>query len=133
MKTIVRCLLMLGMLIVVAAPAYSVEVKHISICEMNEGTTEDQVDAMAGAKLKALRQMPGGEAAKVQVFWPVAVSNTGNIDFWVVVTFPSSADFGKFWDAYQDASPAARADDLLEGKVECPDSMLWEAHDTAAN
>jgi hypothetical protein len=161
MKTVVRYLFVLVVLIIVAVPVYSAapaqskapaqaaapaqsaapadsadpassdtddEVLQVFMCEMSEGTTEEQVDELAQVKFKAIRQMPGGEEAKLNILWPVVVSNTGAIDFWVVWTFPSFVDWGKFWDAYNDASPAARADDIMEGKVECPDSMMWEAH-----
>jgi len=119
-----------------AAPAASadadsydnVEVLHVFACEMSPGVTEEQVDAIAQLKFKALRQMPGAEKAQVHVLWPVAVSKMGKTDFQIVWTFPSFSEWGKFWDNYTDASPLARSDDVTEGKVECPDSMMWEAH-----
>jgi hypothetical protein len=104
-------------------------VMHVFVCQMNPGITEAQVDAIAQQKLKALRQMPGAEKVKVHVLWPAAVSNMGTTDFRIVWELPSFADWGKLWDAYNDASPLARGDDATEGKVECPDSMLWEAHE----
>jgi hypothetical protein len=153
MKTIVRCLFVLVALIVVAVPAYpaapgqsaapadaaapassdtDVGVLHVFMCEMNDGTTEEEVDALAQVKFKALRQMPGAENASMNILWPVAVSDTGEIDFWVVWTFPSFSDWGRFWDAYEDSSPVAREDDATEGKIECPDSMIWETHEITA-
>jgi hypothetical protein len=154
MKTTVRCLLVLVMLIVVAVPIYSaaqaqsaapakpaapaesadsdsydlLQVLHVFVCEMSPGITEADVDAMAQHKLEAIRQMPGGENAKVQILWPAAVSNMGTTDFWIVWIFPSFSDWGKLWDAYEDDTPLARGDDATEGKVECPDSMIWETH-----
>jgi hypothetical protein len=140
MKTTVRCLFALAVLIVVAAPAFaatpaapatpasSTEVVQIWACEMNEGTTELQVEAIAQDWLKAIRQMDGGAAVKVRVFFPVVVNNTGQTDFYFVMNAPTFTDWGKIWDAYRDDSPAAKADDLNQGKVVCPDSMLWEAH-----
>ena len=101
---------------------------QIWACEMNEGTTEAQVQAIAQDWLKALRQMPGGAAVKVRVFFPVVVNKTAGTDFYFVLNAPTFADWGKIWDAYKDDSPAAKSDDLNQGKVECPDSMLWEAH-----
>ena len=153
MKALVRCLVVLVMSIAVAgavglaaqtkpaeraasaAPPSSDtddEVLHVFMCEMSDGTTEEQVDALAQIKFKALRQMPGAEKARMNILWPVAVSNTGEVDFWVVWTFPSFSDWGKFWDAYEDSSPVAREDDATEGKIECPDSMIWETHEIAA-
>jgi hypothetical protein len=106
----------------------NMEVLHIFSCEMVPGVTEEQIDAIAQQKLKALRQMPGAEKAQVHVLWPTAVTSLGSTDFQIVWTFPSYSDWGKFWDAYSDASPLAKADDLTEGKVECPNSVIWESH-----
>jgi hypothetical protein len=156
MKTVVRCLFLFVVMIAIAVPAYSapqaktapqaqaaapaqagetdasydnLTVMHFFVCQMTPGITEAQVDAMAQLKLKAIRQMPGAEKVKVHVLWPAAVSNMGQTDFQIVWELPSFTDWGKLWDAYNDASPLARADDATEGKVECPDSMLWEAHE----
>ena len=139
MKTLGRFLLVLVALIAVAAPALAAEpakpaafpnkVLHVFMCEMEDDVTEEQIEAIAQAWQKAIRQMPGGEEAKVRVLWPVAVANTGQIDFHVVVQVPSFSDWGKLWDNYNDDSPAAMADAMNQGKVDCPDSMMWEAVD----
>jgi hypothetical protein len=149
MKSVVSCLFVLVMMTVVAATVYSapqaqqtapagsaetesyniLHVMHVFACQMGPGVTEAQVDAIAQLKLKALRQMPGAEKAQVRILWPTAVSNMGKTDFQIVWIFPSYTDWGKFWDAYNDASPVAKGDDLTEGKVECPDSALWEVHE----
>ena len=139
MKTVLRGLLVTAMLIIVgppvsqagetAAPAGSShEVVQIWACGMKDGTTEEQVELIAKDWLKAIRQMPGGEAAKVRVFFPAVVNNTGQTDFYFVLNSPSFSDWGKMWDAYQDDFAAAKSDELNQGKVVCPDSMLWEAH-----
>ena len=141
MKSITR--LILNLLIAVGAPAYlgaadatsgeevapsPFEVVQIWACEMKDGTTEKQVEAIAADWLKAIRQMPGGAAAKVRLFFPAVVNNTGQTDFYFVLNTPSFTDWGKLWDAYQDDSPAAKSDEINQGKVICPDNMLWEAH-----
>ena len=104
------------------------EVVQIWACEMNSGTTEAQVEALARDWLKAVRQMPGGAAANVKVFFPTVVNKTDGTDFYLVLNTPTYTDWGKLWDAYTESSPAAKSDDSNQGKVECPDSMLWEAH-----
>lgn len=138
MKTTLRCLLVTLMLIVVGAPAYAAaaaaadatyEVVQIWACEMNDGTTEEQVEAIAADWLKAVKMMPGGAAVKMRVFFPTVVNKTGETDFYFVMNAPSYSDWGKIWDAYSDDSAAAKSDDLNQGKVTCPDSMLWEAHE----
>ena len=141
MKSITR--LILSLLIAVGAPAYlgaaeataeegvapsQFEVVQIWSCQMNDGTTEEQVEAIAADWLKAVRQMSGGAAVKMRVFFPAVASGAGNVDFYFVVNAPSFTDWGKIWDAYQDDSAAAKSDDLNRGKVTCADSQLWEAH-----
>ncbi len=113
-----------------AAPAaFPNKVLHVFMCEMEDDVTEEQIEAIAKAWQVAIRQMPGGEEAKVRVLWPVAVANTGQIDFHIVVQVPSFSAWGKLWDNYNDDTPAAMADDMNQGKANCPDSMMWEAVD----
>jgi hypothetical protein len=142
MKTVVHCLFVFVLLIVVAAPAYSADpaasdtnfkIIQVWACEIEDGVSEADVDAMGQAKLKALRQMPGGEEVNLRLLWPVAVNSTGEVDVHVVVEFPSFVAWGKVWDAYNDASPLAREDDATEGKIVCPDSVIWEAHEVVVN
>ena len=141
MKSITR--LILSLLIAVGIPVYlgaaeatseaevapsPFEVVQIWSCEMSDGTSEQEVEAIAADWLKAVRQMPGGEAVKMRVFFPAVASGAGNVDFYFVLNAPSFTDWGKIWDAYQDDSAAAKSDDLNQGKVTCADSQLWEAH-----
>lgn len=145
MKSITRLILnfVALMLIAVGAPAYlgaaeatseeqvapsPFEVVQIWSCEMSDGTSEQEVEAIAADWLKAVRQMPGGAAVKMRVFFPAVASGAGNVDFYFVLNAPSFTDWGKIWDAYQDDSAAAKSDDLNQGKVTCADSQLWEAH-----
>ena len=139
MKTMLRGLLVTAMLIIVgtpvsrageaAAPAVGFARNRADLgLRMKDGTTEQQVESIAKDWLKAIRQMPGGEAVKVRVFFPAVVNNTGQTDFYFVLNSPSFAEWGKMWDAYQGNSAAAKSDELNQGKVVCPDNMLWEAH-----
>ena len=132
MRTLARCLFAVALFVVSvgigrpAAAETADQVIHVWTCEMREGTTEKQVEAIAGDWLNALRTMPGGANVKVQVLFPVAVNNTGESDFQFMIISPSFTEWGKLWDAYKDDSPAAKADDLNQGKVDCPDSAIWE-------
>jgi hypothetical protein len=139
MKTILYSLVVTATLIIAGTPVWwagkaaaqaagSYEVVQIWSCEMSDGTTEQQVESIAKDWLVAVRQMPGGAAAKMRVFFPTVVNSTGQTDFYFVLNTPSFTDWGTLWDAYQDDSAAAKSDDLNQGKVVCPDSMLWEAH-----
>ena len=115
-----------------AAPAIAdstFEVVQMWGCEMTPGTTEVQVEGIAQDWLKAIRQLPGGAAVKMKVFFPTVMNSKGeNTDFYFVMNTPTYTDWGKIWDAYSDDSAAAKAEDLNQNKVVCPDSMLWEAH-----
>ena len=148
MKTMMRGLLVTVMIAVGAAVApanaadpaspaiadSAFEVVQMWACEMSPGTTEVQVEGIAQDWLKAIRQLPGGAAVKMKVFFPTVVNSAGgNTDFYFVMNTPTYTDWGKIWDAYSDDSAAAKADDLSQGKVVCPDSVLWEAHEVAAN
>ena len=118
MKSITRLILnfVTLMLIAVGAPAYlgaaeatdaerswGIYVRGCAdlACEMSDGTTEAQVEAIAEDWLKAVRQMPGGAAVKMRVFFPVVASGAGNVDFYFVLNAPSFTDWGKIWDAYR--------------------------------
>ena len=99
----------------------------------DEGATEVQVEAIAQDWLKAIRQLPGGAAVKMRVFFPSGEQREGNTDFYFVMNTPTFTDWGKIWDAYSDDSAAAKSEDLNQNKVVCPDSVLWEAHEVVAN
>ncbi|MGA7212808.1 MAG: hypothetical protein WBX20_01235, partial [Terrimicrobiaceae bacterium] len=77
------------------------EVVQIWECQMKDDTTEKQVEAIAADWLKAIRQMPGGAAVKMRVFFPAVASGAGNVDFYFVMNAPSFTDWGKIWDAYK--------------------------------
>ncbi|MCP3964160.1 MAG: hypothetical protein GY719_40540 [bacterium] len=126
MNRLTRWMLVLAMMTVVAAPAYSSDVMQFWHCEMEEGTTEEEVEELAQAMLEAVRKMDGGKDADVMVFFPVAVTNMGNTDFILVLSAPSFTDWGKFWDGYSDDSPMAKVDEMNDGKVICPESAIWE-------
>jgi len=131
MKVMMQCLFVLVLLLVVSAPVYSAsefEVVQIWACEMEEGTTEVQVEAIAAEYLKAVRTVEGGAGATMRVFFPAVVNNTGLTDFYFVLNAKSFTDWGKIWDGYQEGTALAAADEKNAGKLVCPDSMLWEAH-----
>jgi hypothetical protein len=131
MKYRIQCLFVLVMLLIVSVPAYAAgefEVVQIWSCAMEEGTTEVQAEALAGEYLKAVRGMEGGAGATMRVMFPAVVNNTGETDLYFVLNTASFTDWGKIWDAYQEGSALAAADEANAGKINCADSMLWEAH-----
>jgi hypothetical protein len=136
MKNVSRCLLVL-VLIVVALPACLAaqtkaaqanpnEVLHIYKCNLPEGKTEAQAVEAAQLYLNALRQLDGGKNLKMQLLWPVAVNNLGEIDFHIILISPSFTEWGRMWDAYKDDTAAAKFEDL-QGAADCNDSAVWES------
>lgn len=125
MKTINR-LVIVSVLMIFAAPSYSAQATQLWKCELEDGATEEDVEQLVGAWVKAARQMEGGAQIEVQVFMPVVANPSGETDFMIAAVSPSFADWGKFWDAYPD-SPAADAEDQAHEKFICPDSALWQS------
>ena len=116
---------MMSVMMFAAAPASSAIASQMWKCEMGPETTEEQVEEAAKKWLKAARQMDGGDQLQAFVFFPVAVNVAGNMDFMFIVTAPSFAEWGKFWDEYQ-VSDAADSDQA-NADVDCPDSALWQS------
>ena len=121
-------LLTLALLVLfVAAPGFAGEAAQMWKCEMDDNTTEAQVNEMASAWLKAAKGMEGGENLQAWVYFPVAVNMTGDTDLMFVIVAPSFEEWGKFWDGYE-GSPAAKVDQRnQEIGVTCPDSAVWES------
>ena len=129
MNKAIRLMLVSAMLfavvMVAAAPAYSARVTQVFSCEEEEGATETKLKATAAEWLKAAKTMKGGENLEVSIYFPVAVDKTGEIDFLMLVTAPSFAEWGLFWDGYE-GSPASEVDQGSGSVAICPDSALWE-------
>jgi len=125
MNIIVRFVLV-SILMIVAAPAYSGEAVQMWKCEMDDDASETQVKAMSVKWLEAVKKQPGGEQFEAYVLFPIAVNATGEMDVMFVVVAPSFEEWGKFWDAYG-GSPAAALERENEALVVCPDSVVWES------
>jgi hypothetical protein len=125
MKIMLR-LVLVSVLIIVAAPAYSGEATQMWKCELDDDVSEQAVTDMVRDWLKAAKQMEGGERLEAYVFFPVAVSDTGESDMMIVLVAPSFTEWGKFWDGYE-GSPAAELDSQNDEMMACPDSALWES------
>jgi len=126
MKVIVG-LMLVFMLMIVAAPAYSGVALQMWKCEMNDDTSEEEVVAMKQEWLKNARKMKGGERLEAYVYFPVAVNAIGEADFFFVVVAPTFEEWGKFWDNYLISPAGAEAEKRHQEKLVCPDSALWES------
>lgn len=110
-------------LIFAVGPAYAGKAMQMWNCGLEDDATEEAVEAQAVEWVKAARKVDGGENIEAHVLFPVAVNATGDTDVVFVVTMPTFAEWGKFWDAYPDSDAAAKEG----GGVFCPDSVVWEA------
>ncbi len=118
-------LVLVALLLVVAAPAFSAEAVQMWRCEMDDAVTEDQVEEHASKWLAAAKKLPGGENLQAYVLFPIAVNATGEMDLMMVLVAPTFQEWGKFWDAYADSDAADIEEDAQE-MIVCPDSVLWE-------
>ena len=123
MNKIVRFMLVF-MLMIVAAPAYSVEVVQIYDCQMLEGATDDDIKAVAAEWFKAAKKMKGGERLDVHVRYPI-VAEIGENDFSFILSVPSLEEWGVFTSGYE-GSELEIIDDKMDEFCDCPGSSLWE-------
>ena len=125
MKTVIR-LILISILMMVAAPAWSAAALAVYTCEQDENASEADINAAANSWLAAANGMKSGANLEVFVMFPVAVT-MGESDFLFVVKAPSLAEWGAFMDAYE-GSAAADADKTFADLADCPDSALWESN-----
>ena len=125
MKVLAR-LMFVFMLMIVAVPVYSGDAVQMWKCEMEEGVTEDEVQALATEWLAMAREVPGGEQLNAFVYFPIAVNATGEVDLMFIVVAPSFEEWGRFWDNYAGSDAAKKENQNLEFIV-CPDSVVWES------
>ena len=115
-----------SMLMVIAAPAYSATAVHVFACEQDDDATQASLDAAAINWLKAARTMKGGANLKATVYYPVAARMALENDLFFIVTAPSIAEWGEFWDGYA-GSAAEKVDQENREIVICPSSALFES------
>jgi len=118
--------MLVSVMLIVAAPAFSAQAMQVWKCEMDDDATEEQVLAGAQEWLNLARKQPGGAGFTASVQFPVAVNAIGEFDVFHVLTAPSFEDWGKFWDSYS-GSPAAAREDEAHEYIICPDSAVWES------
>jgi hypothetical protein len=116
--------LLITLLMIFAAPAYSDAIQLFN-CELHENATTDDVYGMAAKWLKVAKTLKGGENLKVYIRHPVAASSD-DIDFIFVLSTPTFAEWGEFTDAYEGSDAITAADDEFEMIADCADSSVWE-------
>lgn len=114
----------LGLVMMLAAgPAFAGKAMQMWNCGMDDTANEEQIETQISTWLKGAREIDGGENIEASVLFPVAVNATGDTDLVLVITFPSFAEWGKFWDAY----PSSDLAETEERLTYCPDSVVWES------
>ena len=124
MKKIIR-LMLVPMLVILAAPAYSGSATQTFQCVQSDDATDQQVEAIASEWLKAAKGMKGGENLEAYLQFPIAAS-VGEYDFTFILVAPSFAEWGAFTDVY-DGSPAQEVDKRFNGVADCASSTMWES------
>ena len=112
------------MLVIVAAPAYSNEVIQIYECQMLEGATDDDIRAVSAEWLKAAKKMKGGEQLVAHVRYPI-VGKLAESDFSFILSVPSLEEWSAFTSGYE-GSELEIIDDKMDKFCDCPNSSLWE-------
>jgi len=124
MKTFLQ-LMIISLLMVLAAPAWSAEVLHSLQCQQSDEVSDEKVDAMTVEWLAAAKTVKGGENLQVRLNFPVA-AKAGDVDLVIVLVTPSFTEWGTFMDNY--AGSAAEAVDAkhMDG-LDCGNGALWES------
>lgn len=110
-------------MLLTAGPAFSGQAMQMWNCGLEDGVSEADVEKTAAEWLKAARQLDGGKNLEAMVLFPVAVNAAGETDLIFMVTAPTFAEWGRFWDAYPSSDVAAGENNGMF----CPDSVIWEA------
>jgi len=124
LNTIVRSMIVAALMLM-AGPAYS-DAVQIFFCQQDDEATDEQVDEIAAAWLKAARTMKGGENLEAYLRFPIA-AQVGEHDFAVVLVAPTFAEWGAFTDAYA-GSPAEEIDNKFDEMADCTEATIWESH-----
>ena len=123
MKKVMR-LLLVPMLMILAAPAYSDPVSMFLKCEQDDDPTRKDLETVALKWLKAAKGLKGGEKLGLYLHFPV-VAQMGAYDFAFVLVAPSATEWGVFMDGYA-GSEAQKLDKEWDELASCPDSALWK-------
>ena len=116
-------MMIVSMLMVFAAPAWSAAVLHSVQCQQGE-ISDEQLDVIAKDWLKAARSIKGGENLQLRMNFPVA-AKMDEVDVVMLIVAPSFAEWGEFMDNYP-GSEAEAMDEKHGAKLSCGNGTLWE-------
>ena len=123
MKKVIR-LMLVPMLMILTAPAYSDPVSMFLKCGQDDEASRKDLETVAAKWLKAAKGMKGGENLEVYLHFPL-VAQMGEMDFAFVLVAPSIMEWGVFFDGYQ-GSEAQKLDKEWDELATCPNSSLWK-------
>ena len=123
MKKLMR-LMLVPMLMILTAPAFSAPVSMFLKCGQDDEATRKDLETTVSKWLKAAKGMKGGENLQVYLHFPV-VAQMGEFDFAFVLVAPSIKEWGEFFDGYQ-GSDAQKLDKEWDELATCPNSSLWK-------
>jgi len=110
-------------MLLLALPAYADSVVQVWNCELDEGKTFKELEAVSQAWLKAARGMKGGEELEVYLNYAVGAGEDAEGILFILIA-PSFESWGAFEDRYED-SPAAEADTAFSDVASCSTPSLW--------
>jgi hypothetical protein len=118
-------LMIVSLLMVMAAPAWSTEVLHALQCEQDDDVSDEKVEAISAEWLKAVKTIKGGENLRLRLQFPVA-AKVGEVDLVVIMVAPSFTEWGEFMDNYP-GSAAEAVDEKYADDLDCGNGTLWES------
>ena len=124
MKNKVLTLFAAILMIVYVVPARAETIVQLWTCQLNEGSTQDELMAISVEWMNAVNAMDGLENFESYIEFPMATDNMNSFVFVMV------ADSGTNWGAFQDAyegSAAAEVDERWGDVADCADSSLWNS------
>ena len=127
MKNTILKFMFISILMAIAIPAHAASVLHIWSCELEQGKTPADAEAVSSAWLKAAKGMKGGDQLKVYLDYPIA-ANSGGGSFKFVLIAPSFEEWGVFNGGYE-GSAAAKADEDFFSVAKCSRSSIWESNE----
>jgi len=117
--------IVVALLAMSAMPAFADVAWQSFECQLVDEHTEDEVIDVAQKWLTAARTMQGGKKMELRILIPHA-TGSGETDFIFVLSAPSFAAWGTFWDNYE-GSPAHKIDEESQAITVCPSSRLYES------
>lgn len=125
MTRILTTLIIVSILMMAAAPAWSDAAMHVILCDQDEDVTDDQVEDIALEWFTAAKKIEGGENLRFLMNFPVA-AKSGEVDLAMMLIAPNFKQWGEFMDNYP-GSEAENIDDKYEDELDCGDGTLWES------